>query len=112
MQWPPTRPGRKGRKFHLLPAACSTAWVSMPILLKMMRELVDEGDVDVALGVLDDLGGFGHLDALGLVGADDDDLAGRAASTSSATSGVEPEVTFLMVETRCSLSPGLMRSGL
>ena len=38
-------------------------------------ELVDEGDVDVALGVLDDLGGFGHLDALGLVGADDDDLA-------------------------------------
>lgn len=38
-------------------------------------QLVDEGDVDVALGVLDDLGGFGHLDAFGLVGADDDDLA-------------------------------------
>ncbi|MNE81143.1 hypothetical protein D3C80_1777730 [compost metagenome] len=34
------------------------------------------------------------------------------ASTRSATSGVEPEVTFLMVVTRCSLSPGLMRSGL
>ncbi|MNO00637.1 hypothetical protein D3C81_2205660 [compost metagenome] len=33
-------------------------------------------------------------------------------STSSATSGVEPEVTFLIVLTRCSLSPGLMRSGL
>ena len=26
--------------------------------------------------------------------------------------GVEPEVTFLIVVTRCSLSPGLMRSGL
>ncbi|MOA19859.1 hypothetical protein D3C78_1402660 [compost metagenome] len=34
------------------------------------------------------------------------------ASTRSATSGVEPEVIFLMVVTRCSLSPGLMRSGL
>jgi len=30
-------------------------------------------------------------------------------STNSATSGVEPEVTFLMVGSRCSLSPGLMR---
>jgi len=38
-------------------------------------QLVDEGDVDVALGVLDDLGGLGHLDAFGLVGADDNDLA-------------------------------------
>ena len=36
MQWPPTRPGRNGRKFHLVPAACSTASVSMPILLKMI----------------------------------------------------------------------------
>ncbi len=30
MQWPPTRPGRKGRKFHLVPAASSTSRVSMP----------------------------------------------------------------------------------
>ena len=27
------------------------------------RELVDQRDVDVALRVLDDLGGLGHLDA-------------------------------------------------
>ena len=32
-------------------------------------ELVDQGDVDVALGVLDDLGGLGHLDARRTVGA-------------------------------------------
>jgi hypothetical protein len=30
----------------------------------------------------------------------------------SAISGVEPEVTFKISSTRCSLSPGLMRSGL
>lgn len=36
-------------------------------------EFVDEGDVGIALGVLDDLGGLGHLDAGGQVGAGDDD---------------------------------------
>ena len=35
MQWPPTSPGRNGRKFHLVPAASSTSSVSMPILWKM-----------------------------------------------------------------------------
>ncbi|MNL44757.1 hypothetical protein D3C87_1673520 [compost metagenome] len=29
MQWPPTRPGLKGRKFHFVPAASSTSSVSM-----------------------------------------------------------------------------------
>ena len=36
MQCPPTRPGRNGRKFHLLPAACSTSSVSMPSRLKII----------------------------------------------------------------------------
>ena len=35
MQWPPTRPGRNGRKFHLVPAAISTSSVSMPRRLKI-----------------------------------------------------------------------------
>jgi hypothetical protein len=35
-----------------------------------------------------------------------------SASTRSAASGVEPLVTLLMVSMRCSLSPGLTRSGL
>ena len=34
-----------------------------------LRQLVDESDVDVALAVLDDLGGLGHLDARSPVGA-------------------------------------------
>ena len=39
------------------------------------REFVDESDVDVALRVLDDLGGFGDLDGGGEVGACGDDAA-------------------------------------
>ena len=38
-------------------------------------QLVDERDVEVALGVLDHLGGLGHPDAGRLVGAGGDDLA-------------------------------------
>ena len=36
MQWPPTRPGRNGRKFHFVPAASSTSSVSMPMRWKMI----------------------------------------------------------------------------
>ena len=35
MQCPPTSPGRNGRKFHFVPAACSTSSVSMFILAKI-----------------------------------------------------------------------------
>ncbi len=35
MQWPPTSPGRKGRKFHLVPAAARTSWVSRSSLSKI-----------------------------------------------------------------------------
>ena len=37
------------------------------------RQLVDECDVEVALGVLDYFGRLGHLDALGAIGAGGDD---------------------------------------
>ena len=36
MQWPPTNPGRKGRKFHLVPAASNTSFVSKPNLLNII----------------------------------------------------------------------------
>jgi hypothetical protein len=75
------------------------------------RQFVHQGDVEVALGVLDHLGGFGHLDRAGLVGAGGDDAAIQRIDEIGDL-GVEPEVTFLMVGRRCCLSPGLMRSGL
>ena len=43
------------RKFHFVPAASSTSKVLMPTRLKMMLSSRDQRDVDVALGVLDDL---------------------------------------------------------
>jgi hypothetical protein len=36
MQWPPTRPGRKERKFHLVPAAASTSRVGIFSRSKMI----------------------------------------------------------------------------
>ena len=43
--------------------------------MKDQTELVHQGDVEVALGVLDDLGRFGHFDRAGLVRTGRDDLA-------------------------------------
>ena len=37
MQCPPTSPGRKGRKFHLVPAASRTSRVSIPIRVKILE---------------------------------------------------------------------------
>ena len=36
MQCPPTKPGLKGRKFHLVLAASKTAWVSIFIKLNIL----------------------------------------------------------------------------
>ena len=36
MQWPPTNPGLKSRKFHFVEAAFNTSNVSMPNLLKII----------------------------------------------------------------------------
>ena len=69
MQWPPTRPGRKGRKFHLVPAASSTSLRVDAQPVADQRDLVDQGDVDVALGVLQHLGELGDPDRRGAVGA-------------------------------------------
>jgi hypothetical protein len=63
MQWPPTSPGRNGRKFHLLPAASRTSSGVDADPVEDDRQFVHQGDVEIALGVLDDLGCLGHLDA-------------------------------------------------
>ena len=47
-------------------------------LVEQDRQVVDQRDVEVALGVLDHLGGLGDLDAAGLVGACGDDARVQA----------------------------------
>ena len=44
-------------------------------LAEDQRQFIHQGDVEVALGVLDDLGRLGDADAAGAVGAGSDDLA-------------------------------------
>ena len=75
------------------------------------RQFVDQRDVDVALRVLDHLGGLGDLDARGLVRAGRND--GRVHLVDKVGRfRRRAEVTFRIDGRRCSLSPGLMRSGL
>jgi hypothetical protein len=109
MQWPPTRPGRKGRKFHLVPAALSTSRVSMPILWKITESSFIRAMLR-SRWVFDDLGGFGHLDGAGRVHAGGDHR-GVGVGDDLEGLGVSPETTFMILVTVRSLSPGLMRSG-
>ena len=62
MQWPPTRPGAKSRKFHLVRAGVEHVVDRNAHLAEDLRDFVDEGDVDVALRVLDHLGRLGGAD--------------------------------------------------
>ena len=62
MQWPPTSPGSKARKFHLVRAASSTSHDRDADLREDLGHFVDERDVDVALRILDRLGRLGRLD--------------------------------------------------
>jgi hypothetical protein len=58
MQCPPTSPGRNGRKFHLVPAGLEHLGGVDADLVEDQRQLVHQRDVEVALRVLDHLGGF------------------------------------------------------
>ena len=62
MQWPPTRPGWNFRKFHLVRGGREHVAGVDAELVEDRRQFVHEGDVEIALRVLDDLGGFGDLD--------------------------------------------------
>ena len=62
MQWPPTRPGSKSMKFHLVRADREHVPDRNAEPGNDLGDLVDEGDVDVPLRILDRLGGLGHLD--------------------------------------------------
>ena len=78
MQWPPTRPGVKGRKFHLVDGGGEHLVGVEAELVEDDRQFVHQRDVEVALRVLDDLGRLGHLNGCRLVRAGRDDAGSRA----------------------------------
>ena len=47
------------------------------LAMKNHREFVDKGDVEVALGIFDDLGGLGGADVRGLIDRPDAAVKGR-----------------------------------
>ena len=62
MQWPPTRPGVNGRKFHLVRAAASTSPVSMPSAWKIIDNSFISAMLRSRCVFSMHLGGLGHLD--------------------------------------------------
>ena len=110
MQCPPTKPGLKARKFHFVPAAANTSCVLIPSKLKILDNsftkaiLISRCEFSITFAASATF----MLDA-GKVPAV---ITERyKSSIFRADSGVEPEVTFLIFSTVCSLSPGLIRSG-
>ena len=111
MQWPPTSPGLSLMKFHFEEAASRTSWVSMPIALKILASSFMKAILTsrCAFSMILDASAT-RMDGALCVPLTKTDRYTR--STNSAISGVDPDVTFLIFSTVCSLSPGLMRSGL
>ncbi|MNR01999.1 hypothetical protein D3C85_1178360 [compost metagenome] len=110
MQWPPTRPGRNGRKFHFVPAACSTSRVSMPMRSKMMASSFISAMFrsrcvfSITLAASATL----MLDARCTPAST---TPSYRAATWSRVASSSPETTLRMLCRVWSLSPGLMRSG-
>ena len=80
-------------------------------LVEQDGELVHQRDVEVALGVLDHLGGLGDLDARGAEHPGGDDALVERGDLFERFGASSPETTFRILVSVCSLSPGLMRSG-
>ena len=95
----------------MVPAALSTSCGIDADAIEYQGEFVDQRDIDVALGVFDDLGRLGDLDALALMRAGDDDAAVESIDEVGDLR-CRARGHFLDVVRRCCLSPGLMRSGL
>ena len=72
MQWPPTRHRTEGQEVPLGAGGLEHFEGVDADLVEDHGEFVHQGDVEVALGVLDDLGGFGNLDGAGRVDAGGD----------------------------------------
>ena len=111
MQCPPTSPGRNFRKFHFVPAASSTSPVSMPIRWKILASSFTKAmfrsrwEFSITLAASATFKELARKVPFFR-------MARYSASTASAASGVEPEVIFRILVSVCSLSPGLIRSGL
>ena len=111
MQWPPTKPGVKFKKFHLVPAAFSTSWVSIPILLKITANSLIKA-ILMSLWVFSMTFAASAVFIEGALYIPASIMDPYRFASASSVSGVDPETTLVIFVMVCFLSPGLMRSGL
>ena len=111
MQWPPTRPGLNGKKFHLLPAASRTSWVSMSIRLNRTESSFINAMFRSRWVFSMTLAASATRIELVLC-TPAVTTAPYTSATVSRVAASEPDTIFLTLVNVCSRSPGLMRSGL
>ena len=110
MQCPPTRPGVNGRKFHFVPAASNTDWVSIVNLSKIIASSLMRA-IFTSLCVFSIIFAASAILILAALCVPATIICWYKLSISIATSGVDPEVIFLIFLNLCFLSPGLILSG-
>ena len=110
MQCPPTRPGAKGWKFHLVPAAASTSRVSMPIRPKIRASSFIRAMLrSRCVFSMTFAASATRIDATRWTPAVTTDSY-TPATTSRVVASCPATIFGIRVKTR-SRSPGLMRSG-
>ena len=111
MQWPPTKPGLNGKKFHLLPAASKTAWVSIFNFLNSIANSFISAIFRslCVFSITFAASATWMLSAIN-VPAGIIDLYNKLIILVECL--FDPETTFLIVFNVCFLSPGLILSGL
>ena len=110
MQWPPTRPGVNRRKFHFVPAAASTSRVGMPSRSKMIASsfisamLRSRWVFSMTLAA-----SATSIDGARWMPALDDRAVDRGDALQRLRVLARDDLDDRLE--RCSLSPGLIRSG-
>ena len=82
----------------------------MPILSKMMRQFVHQGDIQIALGILDHLGRLGHLDRRSAMHARLDDALVQGGNLFQRIRRIPGDDFYHLGQSALAI-PGLMRSG-
>ena len=111
MQWPPTKPGLNGKKFHLLPAAFKTSSVLIFNFLKRMENSLIKA-IFKSLWVFSITFAASATLILGVKYVPAEIIHLYKLSISLAISLVEPLVIFVILLSVFTLSPGLILSGL
>ncbi len=103
--------GAEGQEVPLAPRSLQHIKSVDAQLAEDHRQLIHQGDIQVALGIFNYLGGLRHFQASRPVSASPNDLSIEVIHPNSRLRRTAAG-HFVIVVSLCSVSPGLMRSGL